>query len=285
MPNLTLDRLQTVIVDDVSRALHEDVGDGDITANLIPAEHQASASIITREAAVFCGRAWADEVVRQVSPQIRIEWLVEDGDQLIADQTLCRIEGPARGLLTAERCMLNFIQTLSATATRSRYFADMVRDTSVKLLDTRKTLPGLRMAQKYAVTCGGCHNHRIGLFDAFLIKENHIAACGGIAAAISQANRIAPGKPVEVEVESLDELQQALDAGADIVMLDELSLADMRKAVSLNAGKAKLEASGGINETTLRDVAETGVDYISIGSLTKDVKAVDLSMRLRYQAN
>ncbi|MEH6799824.1 MAG: carboxylating nicotinate-nucleotide diphosphorylase [Halopseudomonas sabulinigri] len=283
MPNLTLDSLQAVIVDDVRRALNEDVGDGDITASLIPAENLASASIITREAAIFCGRAWADEVVRQVDPQIQIEWLVADGDQLMADQTLCRLNGPARGMLTAERCMLNFIQTLSATATRSRYFADMVKDTAVKLLDTRKTLPGLRMAQKYAVTCGGCHNHRIGLFDAFLIKENHIAACGGIAAAINQANRIAPGKPVEVEVESLEELQQALDAGADIVMLDELSLDDMRKAVSLTAGKAALEASGGINETTLRSVAETGVDYISIGSLTKDVKAVDLSMRLRFQ--
>lgn len=283
MPNLTLDSLQAVIVDDVRRALNEDVGDGDITASLIPAENLASASIITREAAIFCGRAWADEVVRQVDPQIQIEWLVADGDQLMADQTLCRLNGPARGMLTAERCMLNFIQTLSATATRSRYFADMVKDTAVKLLDTRKTLPGLRMAQKYAVTCGGCHNHRIGLFDAFLIKENHIAACGGIAAAINQANRIAPGKPVEVEVESLEELQQALEAGADIVMLDELSLDDMRKAVSLTAGKAALEASGGINETTLRSVAETGVDYISIGSLTKDVKAVDLSMRLRFQ--
>ena len=283
MPNLTLDSLQAVIVDDVRRALNEDVGDGDITASLIPAENLASASIITREAAIFCGRAWADEVVRQVDPQIQIEWLVADGDQLMADQTLCRLNGPARGMLTAERCMLNFIQTLSATATRSRYFADMVKDTTVKLLDTRKTLPGLRMAQKYAVTCGGCHNHRIGLFDAFLIKENHIAACGGIAAAINQANRIAPGKPVEVEVESLEELQQALDAGADIVMLDELSLDDMRKAVSLTAGKAALEASGGINETTLRSVAETGVNYISIGSLTKDVKAVDLSMRLRFQ--
>tara|TARA_R110000751_G_scaffold151717_2_gene256676 strand:- start:102 stop:959 length:858 start_codon:yes stop_codon:yes gene_type:complete len=283
MPNLTLDSLQAVIVDDVRRALNEDVGDGDITASLIPAENLASASIITREAAIFCGRAWADEVVRQVDPQIQIEWLVADGDQLMADQTLCRLSGPARGMLTAERCMLNFIQTLSATATRSRYFADMVKDTTVKLLDTRKTLPGLRMAQKYAVTCGGCHNHRIGLFDAFLIKENHIAACGGIAAAINQANRIAPGKPVEVEVESLEELQQALDAGADIVMLDELSLDDMRKAVSLTAGKAALEASGGINETTLRSVAETGVNYISIGSLTKDVKAVDLSMRLRFQ--
>lgn len=284
MPNLTLDSLQAVIVDDVRRALNEDVGDGDITASLIPAEHRAEASIITREPAVFCGRAWANEVVRQVDANIEIEWLVSDGDQLIADQTLCRLKGPARGLLTAERCMLNFIQTLSATATRSRHFADLVKDTAVKLLDTRKTLPGLRMAQKYAVTCGGCHNHRIGLFDAFLIKENHIAACGGIAAAISKAHQIAPGKPVEVEVESLDELRQALAAGADIVMLDELSLEDMRTAVELTAGKAKLEASGGINETTLRSVAETGVDYISIGSLTKDVKAVDLSMRLRYQA-
>jgi nicotinate-nucleotide pyrophosphorylase (carboxylating) len=283
MPNLTLESLQAVIVDDVRRALNEDVGDGDITASLIPANNQASASIITREAAVFCGRAWADEVLRQVDPNIQIEWRVADGDMLSADQTLCRLHGPARGLLTAERCMLNFIQTLSATATRSRHFADLVKDTAVKLLDTRKTLPGLRMAQKYAVTCGGCHNHRIGLFDAFLIKENHIAACGGIAAAITQANQIAPGKPVEVEVESLDELQQALDAGADIVMLDELSLEDMRKAVSLTAGKAALEASGGINETTLRSVADTGVDYISIGSLTKDVKAVDLSMRLRFQ--
>jgi len=285
MPNLTLDSLQAVIVDDVRRALNEDVGDGDITASLIPAEHRAEASIITREPAVFCGRAWAHEVVRQVDASIEIEWLVRDGDQLIADQTLCRLKGPARGLLTAERCMLNFIQTLSATATRSHHFAELVKDTPVQLLDTRKTLPGLRMAQKYAVTCGGCHNHRIGLFDAFLIKENHIAACGGIAAAINQAHHIAPGKPVEVEVESLDELRQALAAGADIVMLDELSLEDMRTAVELTAGKAKLEASGGINETTLRSVAETGVDYISIGSLTKDVKAVDLSMRLRYRAS
>ncbi|MEH6564671.1 MAG: carboxylating nicotinate-nucleotide diphosphorylase [Halopseudomonas sp.] len=284
MPNLTLDSLQSIIVDDVRRALHEDVGDGDITASLIPAEHQAEASIITREPAVFCGRAWADEVVRQVDAQIQIEWLVKDGDKLSADQTLCRLRGPARGLLTAERCMLNFIQTLSATATRSHHFAELVKDTSVKLLDTRKTLPGLRMAQKYAVTCGGCHNHRIGLFDAFLIKENHIAACGSVAAAIREAKHIAPGKPVEIEVENLDELRQALAAHADIVMLDELSLEDMRTAAELAMGKAKLEASGGINESTLREVAETGVDFISIGSLTKDIKAVDLSMRLRYQA-
>ncbi|MCO5785343.1 carboxylating nicotinate-nucleotide diphosphorylase [Pseudomonas sp. G11-1] len=280
MPNITLDSLQSSIQDQVRRALAEDVGDGDITAALIPADRQAQATIISREPAILCGTAWADEVFRQVDPQIKIEWLAADGDRLIPNQPFCRMSGPARGLLTGERCALNFIQTLSATATRSQHFADLVEGTGVKLLDTRKTLPGLRLAQKYAVTCGGCHNHRIGLFDAFLIKENHIAACGGINAAVAQARVISPGKPVEVEVESLDELRQALEAGADIIMLDELSNDDMRTAVQITAGKAKLEASGGINESTLRAVAETGVDYISIGSLTKDVKAVDLSMRL-----
>ena len=280
MPNITLDSLQSSIQDQVRRALAEDVGDGDITAALIPADRQAQATIISREPAILCGTAWADEVFRQVDPQIKIEWLAADGDRLIPNQPFCRMSGPARGLLTGERCALNFIQTLSATATRSQHFADLVEGTGVKLLDTRKTLPGLRLAQKYAVTCGGCHNHRIGLFDAFLIKENHIAACGGINAAVAQARVISPGKPVEVEVESLDELRQALEAGADIIMLDELSNEDMRTAVQITAGKAKLEASGGINESTLRAVAETGVDYISIGSLTKDVKAVDLSMRL-----
>ncbi|TKA93567.1 carboxylating nicotinate-nucleotide diphosphorylase [Halopseudomonas bauzanensis] len=280
MPNITLDSLQSSIQDQVRRALAEDVGDGDITAALIPADRQAQATIISREPAILCGTAWADEVFRQVDPQIKIEWLAADGDRLMPNQPFCRMSGPARGLLTGERCALNFIQTLSATATRSQHFADLVEGTGVKLLDTRKTLPGLRLAQKYAVTCGGCHNHRIGLFDAFLIKENHIAACGGINAAVAQARVISPGKPVEVEVESLDELRQALEAGADIIMLDELSNEDMRTAVQITAGKAKLEASGGINESTLRAVAETGVDYISIGSLTKDVKAVDLSMRL-----
>lgn len=280
MPDLTLDSLQEIIEDDVRRALAEDVGSGDITAALIPVDRQASASILTRESAILCGTAWANAVFRQVDPQIQVQWLVQDGERMQADQVFCRLSGPARGLLTAERSAMNFIQTLSATATRSRHFADLVTGTGVRLLDTRKTLPGLRMAQKYAVTCGGCHNHRIGLFDAFLIKENHIAACGGIAEAVSQARRLAPGKPVEVEVESLEELRQALDAGADIVMLDELSHDDMREAVSLTAGRAALEASGGITETTLRSVAETGVDFISIGSLTKDIKAVDLSMRL-----
>lgn len=280
MPNITLDSLQSSITEEVRRALREDIGSGDITAALIPAERQAQATIISREPAILCGTAWADEVFRQVDPLIRINWLAADGDQLQPDQPFCELSGPARGLLSGERSALNFIQTLSATATRSRYFADLTAGTQVKLLDTRKTLPGLRLAQKYAVTCGGCHNHRIGLFDAFLIKENHIAACGGIQAAVTQARAMAPDKPVEVEVESLAELRQALDAGADIIMLDELSRDDMRAAVAITAGKAKLEASGGITEATLRSVAETGVDYISIGSLTKDIKAVDLSMRL-----
>ncbi|PKM31147.1 MAG: nicotinate-nucleotide diphosphorylase (carboxylating) [Gammaproteobacteria bacterium HGW-Gammaproteobacteria-11] len=280
MPNLTLDSLQETIVDDVKRALAEDVGAGDITAMLIPADRQAKAHILTRETATLCGTAWADEVFRQVDPGIQVQWQVTDAEQMQANQVFCTLSGPARSLLTAERTAMNFIQTLSAVATRSRYFASLVEGTGVKLLDTRKTLPGLRLAQKYAVTCGGCHNHRIGLYDAFLIKENHIAACGSIQAAINQARHLAPGKPVEVEVESLNELDQALEAGADIIMLDELSHDDMREAVRRCAGRAALEASGGINEQTLRSVAETGVDLISIGSLTKDIKAVDLSMRL-----
>ncbi len=280
MPNLTLAELGAEIEANARRALSEDIGSGDITAQLIPAERLAHARVITRDAAVICGSAWVDAVFRQLDPRVAVHWQVADGERVAPNQTLFSLEGPARALLSGERSALNFLQTLSAVATRCRHFADLVEGTGVKLLDTRKTLPGLRLAQKYAVTQGGCHNHRIGLYDAFLIKENHIAACGGIAQAISAAHGIAPGKPVEVEVESLDELQQALEAGADIVMLDELSLEDMRAAVRLTAGRAKLEASGGINETTLRTIAETGVDYISIGSLTKDVKAVDLSMRL-----
>ena len=280
MPNLTLAELGAEIEANARRALSEDIGSGDITAQLIPAERLAHARVITRDAAVICGSAWVDAVFRQLDPRVAVHWQVADGERVAPNQPLFNLEGPARALLSGERSALNFLQTLSAVATRCRHFADLVEGTGVKLLDTRKTLPGLRLAQKYAVTQGGCHNHRIGLYDAFLIKENHIAACGGIAQAISAAHGIAPGKPVEVEVESLDELQQALEAGADIVMLDELSLEDMRAAVGITAGRAKLEASGGINESTLRTIAETGVDYISIGSLTKDVKAVDLSMRL-----
>ncbi len=280
MPNLRLDALTAEIEANVRRALLEDVGTGDITAQLIPAERLAKATVISRDAAVIAGTAWVDAVFRQLDPRVAVHWQVVDGDRVQPNQALFRLEGPARSLLTGERSALNFLQLLSGVATRARHYADMVADTQVKLLDTRKTLPGLRMAQKYAVTCGGCHNHRIGLFDAFLIKENHIAACGGIAEAITAAHKIAPGKPVEIEVESLDELKQALDGGADIVMLDELSLDDMREAVRLTAGRAKLEASGGVTDATLRTIAETGVDYISIGTLTKDVKAVDLSMRL-----
>ncbi|WP_297842901.1 carboxylating nicotinate-nucleotide diphosphorylase [Pseudomonas sp.] len=280
MPNLRLAPLTAEIEANVRRALIEDVGSGDITAQLIPAERLAKATIITRDDAVISGSAWVDSVFRQLDPRVAVHWQVADGDRVKPNQPLFHLEGPARSLLTGERSALNFLQMLSAVATRAQYYADKVANTQVKLLDTRKTLPGLRLAQKYAVTCGGCHNHRIGLFDAFLIKENHIAACGGIAEAITAARKIAPGQPVEIEVESLDELNQALAAGADIIMLDELSLDDMREAVRITAGKAKLEASGGINDTTLVPIAETGVDYISIGALTKDIKAVDLSMRL-----
>ncbi|RMU33458.1 Nicotinate-nucleotide pyrophosphorylase [Pseudomonas syringae pv. primulae] len=280
MPNLRIADLSAEIEANVRRALLEDVGSGDITAQLIPAERLAKATIISRDAAVIAGTAWVDAVFRQLDPRVAVHWQVVDGERVSPNQALFHLEGPARSLLTGERSALNFLQMLSGVATRAKYFADIVAGTQVKLLDTRKTLPGLRMAQKYAVTCGGCHNHRIGLYDAFLIKENHIAACGGIAQAVTAAHRIAPGKPVEVEVESLSELKQALDAGADIIMLDELSLDDMREAVRLTAGRARLEASGGINDDTLRVIADTGVDYISIGAMTKDVKAVDLSMRL-----
>lgn len=280
MPNLTLADLSAEIEANVRRALTEDIGSGDITAQLIPEERLAHATVITREAAVIAGTAWVDAVFRQLDPRVAVHWQVADGDRVQPNQPLFHLEGPARTLLSGERSALNFLQCLSGVATRVAHYVDLVKGTSVKLLDTRKTLPGLRLAQKYAVTCGGGHNHRIGLYDAFLIKENHIAACGGITQSINAAHRIAPGKPVEVEVENLDELRQALNAGADIIMLDELSLDDMRTAVTLTAGRAKLEASGGINDTTLRTIAETGVDYISIGTLTKDVRAVDLSMRL-----
>ena len=280
MSSATLPDLAQVITENVAAALREDIGSGDLTAGLIPERQSARARIITREAAVVAGTAWVDEVFRVVDPRVEINWQVRDGERVAPDQILFELQGPARALLTGERSALNFLQLLSGTATRCRHYADLVQDTAVKLLDTRKTLPGLRRAQKYAVTCGGCHNHRIGLFDAFLIKENHIAACGGIAQAVATARQLAPGRPVEVEVEYLGELEQALAAGADIVMLDELSLADMRTAVALTAGRAKLEASGGVNEATLLGIAQTGVDYVSIGTLTKDVKAIDLSMRV-----
>lgn len=272
--------LRQTRIETVAQSLREDVGDGDITALLIPADKMAKGRVITRENARLAGRAWAEEVFRQVDPDVRLEWFFEDGDEVPANAVLFRMEGAARSLLTAERAALNWLQTLSGVATRCAGYAARVAHTGVRLLDTRKTLPGLRLAQKYAVTCGDCDNHRIGLWDGFLIKENHIAACGSIANAVAEARRVAPGKPVEVETENLDELTQALDAGADIIMLDEFPLEDMKKAVTLTAGKAKLEASGGINDQTLIPIAETGVDYISIGALTKSVRAVDLSMRL-----
>ena len=264
----------------VSAALAEDVGDGDITAALIAADSQASARVITREGGVLCGQAWVDEVFAQLDAAVKINWQARDGQDIAAGDSLFTLQGPARSLLTGERSALNFLQLLSGVATNCRRYAQLVEGTGVKLLDTRKTLPGLRMAQKYAVNCGGCYNHRIGLFDAFLIKENHIQACGGIAAAVNTARAQAPGKPVEVEVETMDELRQALDAACDRVMLDNFSLQQMREAVALTAGRLELEASGNVNEHTLRPIAETGVDFISIGALTKDCKALDLSMRL-----
>lgn len=280
LPNLEQDRISSV-----RQSLAEDIGDGDITAGLIPAEARASATIITRELCIVAGRAWVDEVFRQLDPEVEVAWQVKDGERAEANSTLFTLQGSARSLLTGERTALNFLQLLSGTATLARRYADLVAGTSVRLLDTRKTIPGLRTAQKYAVTCGGCYNHRIGLYDAFLIKENHIAACGGIERAIATARAQAPGKPVEVEVENQRELTEALDAGADIIMLDNFDLDALRNAVALNreqyAARSKLEASGGITDATLRPIAETGVDYISIGALTKDCKAVDLSMRFR----
>lgn len=265
---------------DVERALAEDVGDGDITAELLPAESHAEGHIVTREAGVLCGTPWAVEVFRAVDDRIDVHWAVQDGETLEPGGLIAELRGPARGLLTAERAALNFLQTLSGTATLCSEYAQLVGGTGVKLLDTRKTLPGLRAAQKYAVRCGGCHNHRMGLYDAFLIKENHILACGGINAAILRARETAPGKPVEVEVENLDELTQALDAGCERALLDNFSLSQMRDAVQLVDGRMELEASGNITRETLRDVADTGVDFISIGALTKHCRALDLSMRL-----
>ena len=264
----------------VKLALDEDIGSGDITAGLVDSNEQASATVITREAGVLCGTQFVDAVFASVDHDVKVVWKKADGDTLAPNDVLFTLEGNARNILTGERAALNFLQMLSGTASYSASLASIVEGTKTKLLDTRKTIPGFRNAQKYAVTCGGCFNHRIGLFDAFLIKENHIAACGGIQQAVEQARQNAPGKPVEVEVENLDELEQALNAGADRIMLDNFTLEDMRKAVAVTAGKAELEASGNVTEETLRGIAETGVDFISIGALTKVVIPLDLSMRL-----
>ena len=279
---------------DVSRAVRaallEDLGDAlttldqpdasaDITAQLIPADRMASARVITREAGVFCGQPWVDEVFVQLGGDVKVEWLVQDGEVLSPNQELFRLHGPARLLLTGERNALNFVQTLSGVATLTARYVAELEGTDCRLLDTRKTIPGLRTAQKYAVTCGGGKNHRIGLYDAYLIKENHILACGGIAEAINEARHLNPGKPVEVEVESLAELEQALAAKADIVMLDNFDVTMMREAVAINQGRAKLEVSGNVTLDTLAEFAATGVDFISVGALTKHVRALDLSMR------
>ncbi len=262
----------------VATALREDIGSGDLTAQLVGIDTQATAQVICREDAVICGRPWVDAVFRQIDPAIVVDWHVAEGGATKSNTTVLVARGKARALLTAERSALNFLQTLSAVATTARQYADLVRHTDVQILDTRKTIPGLRLAQKYAVRCGGCHNHRIGLFDAYLIKENHIRACGGITGAVTIARALNPSRKVEVEVESLVELEEALNAQADIVMLDNFSIELIKEAVQQNGGRAKLEASGGFTHEGLVKVAEIGVDYISIGALTKHVRAVDFSM-------
>ena len=264
----------------VARALQEDIGSGDITSQLIPAEKTARAVVITREEAIVCGRPWVDEVFRQLDNTTTLEWHVAEGDKVNANQTLFTLSGNARTLLTGERVAINFLQTLSATATAAHHYASVVPGSSIKILDTRKTIPGLRLAQKYAVTVGGCHNHRIGLYDAFLIKENHIAACGSIASAIATAREIAPQKAVEVEVENIDQLHQALQAKADVVMLDNFSPADIEALSTIELGDTKIEVSGDITEEKLRAYSHAAINFISSGSLTKHIRAVDLSMRM-----
>ena len=275
------------IASQVTHSLEEDLSAADptldITAQLIPAHHVSEATIITREDMVVCGTAWVEEVFRQVDADVAIEWCVTDGDKVQANTTLCHLSGNSRSLLTGERCALNFLQTLSATASQTAFYVSKLAGFNTRLLDTRKTIPGLRMAQKYAVRCGGGTNHRIGLFDAYLIKENHIAACGGIVPAVKTARELNPGKPVEVEVESLAEFKHALDAGADIVMLDNFTISDIEAAVAQNkaAGSPlKLEVSGNITDEALQSLGATGVDFISSGALTKHVTAIDLSMRI-----
>jgi nicotinate-nucleotide pyrophosphorylase (carboxylating) len=272
--------LADTIRSNVEAALAEDIGSGDLTAQLIPATQSARASIISREAAVLCGTAWFDACFRRLDAKVEIKWFARDGEAVAAGQMLAEISGNARALLSAERPALNFLQTLSATASATRQYVELVRDTPAKIMDTRKTLPGLRVAQKYAVKCGGGENQRVGLYDGILIKENHIMASGGVREALTQAANIAaPGISVQIEVESLGELEQALEAGASLVLLDNFSLEQMREAVKTAGNRAELEASGGITLETVRAVAETGVHRISVGSLTKDIKAVDLSMR------
>ncbi len=271
--------LASEIREDVERALAEDIGTGDVTARLVPASEKAHARVVTREPAVLSGTAWFEECFHQIDREVGIHWNARDGDRLVRNQVVCEIDGRARSLLTAERSGLNFLQTLSAVATKTRAFVDAVAGTKAEILDTRKTLPGLRYALKFAVRCGGGTNHRMGLYDGVLIKENHIASAGGIGPALEQARKVAPDIPTEIEVETIAQLKEAIAAGAKLVLLDNFDLAGFREAVKVTAGRAALEASGGINLETVRAIAETGVDRISIGSLTKDIRAVDLSMR------
>ncbi|BBL69525.1 carboxylating nicotinate-nucleotide diphosphorylase [Methylogaea oryzae] len=272
--------METVDTADIDRYLAEDLGNGDLTAAIVPEAEWAEASVITREAMVLCGSDWFDAVFQRLDCHDTIAWRYEDGDYVEAGSYLCELEGPARSLLTGERTALNLLQTLSATATLARRYAEAVKGTGCTVLDTRKTLPGLRRAQKYAVRCGGCANHRMGLDDGILIKENHIAAAGSITAAVKAAEALNAGVTIEVEVERLDQLEEALAAGTGRILLDNFSLDAMRQAVALNAGRAKLEVSGNVDLDNIRAIAETGVDYISVGALTKHVRAVDLSMRI-----
>jgi nicotinate-nucleotide pyrophosphorylase (carboxylating) len=275
---MLIEYLDQPLLHSVQTALSEDVGSGDITAALIPASQQARARVITRETAVLCGMAWFNAVFAELDTAITIHWHARDGDRLGSDQTLCTLAGPARPILTGERTALNFLQTLSATATLSRRYADAVAGLPVQILDTRKTIPGLRQAQKYAVRTGGCHNHRSGLYDAYLIKENHIRAAGSIRNAVEQARRARPDLLVEVEIERGDQIEEALAAGASRLLLDNFSITQLRTAVQHVAGRADLEASGGYSLENLREAAVTGVDFISIGDLTKNIHAIDLSM-------
>ncbi|HES76649.1 MAG TPA: carboxylating nicotinate-nucleotide diphosphorylase [bacterium] len=270
---------QASITQNVSLALAEDVGSGDVSAMLIDANTQAHAQVVTRESMTLAGQAWFNEVFAQLDPLIPIEWASHDGDHLAPGALLCTLHGSARSILTGERSALNFVQTLSATASKVNHFVRLISGTKARILDTRKTLPGLRLAQKYAVTCGGGWNHRMGLYDAILIKENHIAAAGGITHALVHARHLYPNLPLEVEVENLAQLEEALMAGAPRILLDNFDMDGLRQAVQLTSGQAQLEASGGVNEHSVRAIAETGVDFISIGTLTKDIQAIDLSMR------
>lgn len=264
----------------VAAALQEDIGTGDITAALLPADAQATAQVIARDPAVLCGIAWFNAVFQQIEPLIQCDWQLQDGDTLVPNEPICELHGPALAILTGERTALNFLQTLSGTATTAARYVQAVAGTGVQIRDTRKTLPGLRLAQKYAVRCGGASNQRMGLYDAILIKENHIQAAGSIEAALAAAHRVAAGVPIQIEVETLEELTKALDAGAESILLDNFTLDQLRQAVEMKQGRARLEASGGISLATVRVVAETGVDAISIGDITKDVQSVDYSMRM-----